>query len=461
MTESLLELAIKSGLGPDRFLADRIARVELRQLVGGTTLGIAVSELRGRTVLLHIGRQLSAALALLELDGIASRIVICPPDLAVSQLPSIIEKAGVDIMLCDIGAQLTPDFDAKAVEFCGLPIAPADPPPRDRVTEWLLFTSGTTGIPKMAIHTLQSLTGAVHTRPDLKNASIWSSFYDIRRYGGLQILFRALTSGGAMVLSDANESVADFLDRIGKAGVTHISGTPSHWRRALMSPTIDKISPSYVRLSGEIADQIILNSLKAAFPVASISHAFASTEAGVAFDVRDGLAGFPAAWIGRSDDGVEMRIKNDSLHIRSSRCSTRYAGEQTKNLQDEEGFVDTGDMVKLQGERYFFSGRREGVINVGGLKVHPEEIEAVINMHPAVRMSRAKAKSSPITGAIVVADIVLQNSDGFTKDAAQSLRNEILQTCRENLPAHKVPVILREVPDLEITAAGKLFRHPA
>ena len=77
--------------------------------------------------------------------------------------------------------------------------------------------------------------------------------------------------------------------RLAEHGVTHLSGTPSHWRRALMSPQIHDIAPRYVRLSGEIADQAILDSLRAAFPDATVGHAYASTEAGVAFEVDDGL----------------------------------------------------------------------------------------------------------------------------------------------------------------------------
>ncbi len=70
-------------------------------------------------------------------------------------------------------------------------------------------------------------------------------------------------------------------------GVTHLTGTPSHWRRALMSPAIARIAPRYVRLSGEIADQAVLDRLKVQFPDAAIGHAYASTEAGVGFEVTD------------------------------------------------------------------------------------------------------------------------------------------------------------------------------
>ena len=60
-----------------------------------------------------------------------------------------------------------------------------------------------------------------------------------------------------------------------------------------------------------------------------------------------------------------------------------------------EGFVDTGDMLELRGDRYYFVGRRDGMINVGGMKVHPEEVEAVINRHPLVRMSLVRTKKNP------------------------------------------------------------------
>ena len=79
-----------------------------------------------------------------------------------------------------------------------------------------------------------------------------------------------------------------FFKRVGDIGVTHISGTPSHWRRALMSSAAGRIAPRYVRLSGEIADQAILNRPRNVYPNAAIVHAFASTE--LAWHLRSATA---------------------------------------------------------------------------------------------------------------------------------------------------------------------------
>ena len=219
------------------------------------------------------------------------------------------------------------------------------------------------------------------------------------------------------------------------------------------------MAPRYVRLSGEIADQAILDHLRATYPDADIAHAFASTEAGVVFDVGDGFAGFPASLIDAPGTGIEMRVADGSLRIKSSRTAHRYLGSSTEPLYDLEGFVDTGDMVELRDGRYYFVGRRGGIINIGGQKVHPEEVEAVINRHPCVRMSLVKARKNPITGAIVVADIVVDTSSGAPE--TEGLKSEILDTCRQVLARHKVPTDIRFVPALEVSASGKLARPHA
>ncbi len=450
-----------------RFFAAKHLRVSLADVRHGSVLGSARGRFADRSVLVRTRDQLPTALALIDLDGLARRIVIAPPDLKSSDIATVMAEAEIDAVVTDAEPEAfeqRPDLlVASPVPLGPYAVAPSGD---TRRTEWVMLTSGTTGPPKMVVHSRIGLTGAIQPGANDDRPKVWGTFYDIRRYGGLQILLRAVLGGSSLVLSQAGEPIGDHMARLASAGVTHLSGTPSHWRRAVMSTHADLVSPAYVRLSGEIADQAILDTLARTYPGAAVGHAYASTEAGVGFEVDDGREGFPARFLDL-DRTVAMKIEDGSLRIRSSRTASRYLGPATSALIDAEGFVDTDDLVEQRGDRIHFVGRRSGIINVGGLKVHPEEVEAVINRHAGVRMSLVKGRSNPITGSIVVADVVpngvdadgAPSADGMARQA--TLKREILQLCREALPEHKVPVLLRFASALAVTPAGKLARTHA
>ena len=454
--------ALRDYLDPGltgRTLSDARHAASLTDIADRACLKGRLAELSGRSVLLAVSSQFLAGLVMLEIDGIVRRMLLCPPDLNADHFQALIEDAEIDAVVTD-----QPDrFSALGIALVVVASEELHAAPRaktERATEWLMLTSGTLGLPKIVGHTLEGLSGAIAADgPARGSRPVWATFYDIRRYGGLQIFLRAVIGGGSLVLSEPGEPLADHVARLNEKAVTHISGTPSHWRKLLMSGAASAFSPRYVRLSGEIADQAVLDGLRQAFPEASIGHAYASTEAGVGFAVNDGLEGFPADMIGVNRDGVEMQVVDGALRIRSRRAAHAYVGRHAGALTDGEGFVDTGDMVELRGERYYFVGRRGGIINIGGLKVHPEEIEAVINRHDEVRMSRVKARKSPITGAIVVADVVL--ADGCDASRGDDIKSRIIADCRANLAPHKVPAMIKFVEKLEITAAGKLARSDA
>jgi acyl-CoA synthetase (AMP-forming)/AMP-acid ligase II len=448
-----------SGAQSDVVFHGRGASLRLSELATGSLFGTALESLRGRSVLIATREQLPTALALIELDGVARRIVLCTPELSAQQLEHIADTAQADAIVVDAAPAATPAAATSAMSSYALSARPIPGPVKRRAgvaTEWILLTSGTTAQPKLVLHTLRSLGGALPSRPAAGLRSIWSTFYDIRRYGGLQIYLRAVLSGSPLVLSSAGEPTFEFLTRAAAAGVTHISGTPSHWRRALMSGEAAMLKPRYVRLSGEVADQTVLDNLRAVYPNALIAHAFASTEAGVAFDVNDGLAGFPRELLDGAGE-IELKVVDHTLRIRSGRIAARYLGTGPGTLTGEDGYVDTGDLVELVEGRYYFRGRTGGIINVGGLKVYPEEVESVLNADPRVRMSLVRGRRNPITGAVVVADVVLENPDS-TADSSQAVGAELLLACRRVLAAHKVPAVLHFVPALEFTAAGKLVR---
>ena len=417
--------------------------------------------LAGRSVLVLTRRQLETVWVLTELDGLARRIVLFPGNFSLDHIGHIIRGASVDAIVtdfCDFGAEF------PHVRYF-MPATHGDIPQEyDRSmrveTEWVLLTSGTSGPPKLVAHTLTSLAGHLLKPQAAPDSRVWSTFYDIRRYGGLQILLRAMLTGTSMVLSDAEESTSDFLVRAGRSGVTHISGTPSHWRSAMMSPAACALEPSYVRLSGEIADQVILDQLHAAYPDAAIVHAFASTEAGLAFDVKDQQAGFPAGALD-STPGVAMKIEDGTLRIQSPRAALCYLGDGSPALKGPDGFVNTGDQIEQRNGRLYFAGRSDGQINVGGQKVYPEEVEAVLNQHPSVQISLVRRKASSLAGAVVIADVVLKPSSATPPSGTQDLKGQILRHCRESLSPYKVPAVINFVPALDVSGTGKLQRAGA
>src|SRR5262249_47071551 len=308
--------------------------------------------------------QLTTALTLIELDGVARRMILCPADFPREHLPVVVAKAGVDAIVCD---EDTPDLHPLGVPLnvaCTPAITPdAATQPGGRPPDGFLSPSATPGIQKMVGHPLASLPAAINPRARRDGRIAWATFYDIRRYGGLQILLRAVLDGGSLILADAQEPIAEHLARLGAHGATHVTGTPSHWRRVLLSPAAHAMAPGYVRLSGEIADQAVLDNLHAFYPQARIVHAFASTEAGVGFEVADAREGVPASTIADPANGVKLKIEDGSLRISSPGNAGHYLGDGNLPLAGPDGFVDTNDMMELRDGPYYFVGPRRRNVN--------------------------------------------------------------------------------------------------
>jgi acyl-CoA synthetase (AMP-forming)/AMP-acid ligase II len=236
-----------------------------------------------------------------------------------------------------------------------------------------------------------------------------------------------------------------------KNGCTHLSATPTLWRRLLMMPGHDRLALRQITLGGEIADQPTLNALRLTFPAARLSHIYASTEAGVGFSVTDGLAGFPSSYLDKPPGNVRLKIIDGILWLRPPFLSPTT--KPATVVVDAEGYINSGDQVALAGDRGLFLGRESGLINIGGVKVYPETVEAVIKTVPGVALVQVSAKRSPVTGALVVAEVQL------TAGAeAEATRRLIQEACRGQLVREASPAIIRFVDGFATNAAGKLVR---
>src|SRR6202035_3375542 len=166
----------------ERLFWDRAARLCVNRLARGTSFGSRLAELAGRSVVVATSSQLTSALALIELDGVARRLTILPPDTATDHLGALIACAEADAVVIDAGTADHAAFDLPVRVVCAPAVVPAEQYLLPQVaTEWVLLTSGTSGVPKMAAHSLASLIAPIGAGQSLDGAVVWGTCYDIRR----------------------------------------------------------------------------------------------------------------------------------------------------------------------------------------------------------------------------------------------------------------------------------------
>ena len=243
----------------------------------------------------------------------------------------------------------------------------------------------------------------------------WFLPYQIGSYAWYQMVALWLFKDGqSLIPGDFSDLAASFENAVTRGEVTAISSTPTFWRHALMSIDEDVLIRAQLRnisMGGEIVDQAILDRISALYPQARIRHIYASSEAGAAIVVSDGKAGFKADLLVRMDGEINVKVEEGRLYIRST-----YA-----NRTDGNDWVDTQDLVEQRGDRVYFLGRAGNtMINVGGEKAFPQDIEAHLMAHEDVIWARVVARKAPLMGALPVASVVLRANgrDGSRANAA-------------------------------------------
>jgi len=170
-------------------------------------------------------------------------------------------------------------------------------------TEWILLTSAPPARPNSSCTPAQSRRRTADQAPVRHGLE---HFYDIRRYGGLQIYLRAVLSGSLLVLSSSGEPMLDFCNAPLRPE-SRTSQAPVPLRRVLMSGEAARLKPQYVRSSGEVADQACWTTFARSIPMLA-SHTPLHRRSGVAFDVNDGLAGFPLEFINNPSAEIELKV---------------------------------------------------------------------------------------------------------------------------------------------------------
>lgn len=319
----------------------------------------------------------------------------------------------------------------------------------------LLMTSGTTGVPKIAAHTLDKLLDRIRSTSSVETnlGGRWLLTYQPTGFAGLQVILTACLTAGSVVIP-AGRTPGEFAAAAFQHAVTHISGTATFWRSFLLAREgASAGSLRQITLGGEAVDQTLLDRLKAAFPGTRVTQIYASTEGGALFAVHDQKEGFPAAWLEHGVQGSRLRVVDGELQIQSPRRMLGYISGHDPSRSSPisgDGWLSTGDLVSVDCDRVRFIGRRDALINVAGTKVYPHEIETFLLSLPGITEAKVRGLPSPITGQAVLAEIVV------AKDAdAEQVRQGVLQACRSRLARHKVPGLIRVLPAIEVSPSGK------
>jgi acyl-CoA synthetase (AMP-forming)/AMP-acid ligase II len=295
--------------------------------------------------------------------------------------------------------------------------------------------------------------------------AVWLQTYRPHLYAGLQVAMQCFGSCGTLVNPGAEASPDDVVAAMVRNGVECASATPSYWRRLLIfgdKAALRSVRLRQITLGGELVDQQVLDMLKETFPGARLVHIYATTELGRCFSVTDAQAGFPARFVGpASPDGVELRVDDGELFVRSANAMQGYdanSGAPPSPGQSPAAprsqWFPTGDLVRLEGDRYFFVGRKSDIINVGGNKVSPQEVEPVLRAVPGVAEVRVYARRSSVAGQLVAAQIVPQA--GADPDAVKAAA---IQAGVSQLLPHQRPRLVEIVDCIELSEAGKVVRR--
>ncbi len=293
----------------------------------------------------------------------------------------------------------------------------------------VLFSSGSTGAPKAAVHDLERLLRKFHQH---KRAYRTIVFLQLDHIGGVNTLFYTLSNGGAIIVPQERSPGA-----VCRAIETHraelLPTSPTFLNLLLLSGEHrrhDLSSLKLVTYGTEPMPASTLARMAEEFPSVRLQQTYGLTEVGI---LRSESRGSDSLWVRVGGEGYETRVVDGRLWIRAESAMLGYLNAPSPFSED--GFLDTGDLVETDGEWLRILGRKSDMINVGGSKVYPAEVESVLLALPNVVDAVVHGETNAITGQVVAATVRLEAPEPL---ADFKLRMRV--ACRDRLEAYKIPV---------------------
>ena len=300
----------------------------------------------------------------------------------------------------------------------------------------VLFTSGSSGEPKAALHNFSKLLDKFRVkRKSLRTIN----FLLFDHWGGLNTLFHIMSNGGTVVILE-NRTPDYVCELIEKHKVELLPTSPTFLNMLIISRAYERYSLESLKMisyGAEPMPESLLKNLNKLFPAITLQQTYGLIELGV---MRSKSEDNGSLWVKIGGEGFSVRVIDDMLQIKSDSAMVGYLNAPSPFTED--GWFMTGDAVEIKNDYFRILGRKSELINVGGEKVFPQEIENTILEIPDIEDVLVYGETHPLTGKIVCAKIKYAGSE-----AKAEVVNIIRKYCRTKLESFKVPVKIQLVDE--------------
>lgn len=296
----------------------------------------------------------------------------------------------------------------------------------------IAFTSGSSGKPKAILHDFAKF---MHTYREQRRSLCTITFLSFDHLGGINTLLYALSSGSTMVALRARDPET-VCRAIADHRVELLPTSPTFLKLLLISEAYKRHDLSSLKMltyGTEVMPESTLQQLREVLPAVRLQQTYAFSE-GPPLRLKSREEG--SLWIKIGGEGIETKVVDGQLWVRTQSAMMGYLNTPSPFAAD--GWLNTGDMVEVEGEYLRILGRKSEIINVGGEKVFPAEVEDVILQLANIKDVVVKGKSSPIVGNIVTATVNLNHPEDRI-----TVEQRVRAFCQSRLPAFKVPAIVR------------------
>jgi acyl-CoA synthetase (AMP-forming)/AMP-acid ligase II len=314
----------------------------------------------------------------------------------------------------------------------------------------VLFSSGATGKSKAALHDFVPLLEKFRAP---RRAGRTLSFLLLDHIGGINTLLHTLANGGAVVTVAARDPET-VCAAIARHRVQLLPTSPTFLNLLLASEAWrrhDLSSLELVTYGTEVMPENTLRRLREVLPSVRLQQTYGLSEVGI---LRSKSEDSGSLWVKIGGEGYETKIVDGMLWIRARSAMLGYLNAPSPF--DAEGWLNTQDMVEVNGDYIRILGRATDIINVGGQKVYPAEVESVLLQMPNVRDVAVLGERNALTGQIVVARLNLHEPEPLP-----ALRRRLREFCRDRLAPYKVPARIEITEDPQFSARFKKMRKAA